>query len=212
MSTDLPSRQHAALLVAAQCAEVLRQRYGARRVIPFGSLVGDSPWHAGSDLDLAVEGLSAEALWEAAKHLEAMVPSWLVVDLVPLEHTHPTVRARILGEQPMPDNPYVALHTRLADELTGLERVAHGLEVALERGGVEPDEFAIRALASYVDDVYTGYERLYERVAVTLDGYVPQGERWQQVLLGQMGEPGGGGRPPVSCSWSRRETHLRGSG
>lgn len=174
MSTDLTSRrQHEALLVAAQYAEVLRQCYGARRVIPFGPLVGDVPWHEGSDLDLAVEGLSAAALWEAAKHLEAMVPSWFVVDLVPLEHTHPTVRARILGEQPMSDNPSVALQTRLADELTALERVARGSEVALERGGAEPDEFAIRALASYIDDVYTGCERLCERVAVTLDGGVP---------------------------------------
>ncbi len=30
-----------------------------------------------------------------------------------------------------------------------------------------------------------------------MDGGIPQGERWHQVLLGQMGEPGGGGRPPV---------------
>ena len=46
MSTDLTNRrQHAALLVAAQCAAMLLQRYGARRVIPFGSLVGDAPWH-----------------------------------------------------------------------------------------------------------------------------------------------------------------------
>ena len=98
----------------------------------------------------------------------------------------------------MPDNPYTSLHTRLADELAGLERVARGLETALlEHGGAEPDEFALRALASYIDDVYTGCERLCERVAVTLDGGVPQGARWHQVLLGQMGEPGGGGRPPV---------------
>jgi len=136
MSPDLMShRHHEAVLVAAQCAEVLRQRFGARQVIPFGSLVGDGPWHAGSDLDLAVEGLSAEALWEAAKYLETIVPSWLAVDLVSLEHAHPTVRARILGEQLMPDNPYGALHTRLADELQGLERVAQGLEAALERSG-----------------------------------------------------------------------------
>ncbi len=44
-------RQQEALLVAEQCAEMLRQRFGARTVIPFGSLVGDGPWHEGSDLD-----------------------------------------------------------------------------------------------------------------------------------------------------------------
>lgn len=65
------------------------------------------------------------------------------------------------------------------------------------RTTTEPDEFATRALASYVDDFYKGCERICKRVAVTLDGGLPQGERWHQVLLGQMGESGGAGRPPL---------------
>ncbi len=69
--------------------------------------------------------------------------------------------------------------------------------MALERAGSEPDEFASRALASYVDDFYKGCERLCERVAVTLDGGLPQGEGWHRVLLARMGEIGGEGRPPV---------------
>jgi hypothetical protein len=97
----------------------------------------------------------------------------------------------------MPESPFLALKSRLDDELIGLERIADGLEMALERVGEVPDEFAIRALASYVDDFYKGCERLCERVAVALDGGLPQGERWHQVLLGQMGEPGGHGRPPL---------------
>ena len=88
----------------------------------------------------------------------------------------------------MPESPYLALNIRLDDELIGLERIAEGLEMALERAGEAPDEFAMRALASYVDDFYKGCERLCERVAVALDGGLPQGERWHQVLLGQMGE------------------------
>jgi len=210
MRTDLTNRRrHEALLVAAQCAEMLLQRYGARRVIPFGSLVGDAPWHEGSDLDLAVEGLSAEALWEAEKQLEGMVPSWLTVDLVPLERAHPTVRARILGEQPRPGHPSLALHTRLADELQGLERVARGLEAALERSGAEPDACAIRALASYIDDVYTGCERLCERVAVTLDGACPRGNvgiRSSWAVWGSRGEVDVRQCVVAPCSWSWMST------
>jgi hypothetical protein len=67
----------------------------------------------------------------------------------------------------------------------------------LERVGAEPEEFVTRALASYVDDFYTGCERICERVAVVLDGGLPQGERWHQMLLGRMGEATGGGRPPL---------------
>jgi predicted nucleotidyltransferase len=166
-------------------------------VIPFGSVLEEGVWHERSDLDLAVEGVSPEALWQAEKDLEAMVPPWLKVDLMPLERAFPEVRSHILGERTMPESPYLALNIRLDDELIGLERIAAGLEMALERAGEALDEFAMRALASYVDDFYKGCERLCERVAVALDGGLPQGERWHQVLLGQMGEPGGHGRPPV---------------
>jgi hypothetical protein len=126
-----------------------------------------------------------------------MVPPWLEVDLIPLEHAFPEVRSRILGERTMPESPYLALQVRLDDALLGLERITEGLKMALERAGRRPDEFAMRALACYVDDFYKGCERLCERVAIALDGGLPQGERWHRALLGQMGEPGGRGRPPL---------------
>lgn len=106
----------------------MKQRFGAHRVIPFGSLVDEGPWHESSDLDLAVEGLSLEALWSAERELERIVPSWLEVDLLPLERAYPEVRARILGERPTPENPYLALKARLEDELVGLERITGGGE------------------------------------------------------------------------------------
>ncbi len=186
--SQLEGRQLEALAVAKQCSRILKERFGAEQVILFGSLAGDGPWHWNSDIDLAVTGLSSEALWEAQKQLEAVSPSWLTVDLVPLEQVYPEVQARILKTKPMPDNKYLALKNRLEDELIGLERVAQGLEAALERVSTTPDEFATRALVTYLDDFYKGCERLGERVAVTLDGGLPQGERWHQLLLGQMGE------------------------
>lgn len=195
MDKRLSNRRLEALALAERCTWVLKNRFGAKRVIPFGSVVGQGPWHESSDLDLAVEGLSSKALWEAEKELEAMAPPWLEVDLVPVEHLYPEVRASILGEKPMPGDIYLTLKARLEDELVNLERIAQGVTVALERAGEQPDEFASRALASYVDDFYKGCERICERIAVTLDSGLPQGERGHQVLLGQMGEPGGKGRP-----------------
>jgi predicted nucleotidyltransferase len=195
LNKKLSSRRLEALAVAEQCARVLKDDFGAKQVILFGSVVGQGPWHEGSDLDLAVEGLSAQALREAEKELETISPPWLEVDLVPLEHVYPEVRSYILGEKPMPDDVYLALKTRLEDEIVNLERVAQGVVIAIERAGEQPDEFAIRALASYVEDFYKGCERICERVAVALDDGLPQGERWHQVLLGRMGERGGKGRP-----------------
>lgn len=194
---QLESRRQVALSAVEQCIGILRERFGAEQVILFGSLAGDGPWHWNSDLDLAVVGLSPESFWEAQRQLEAVLPSWLTVDLVPLEQVDPEVQARILRTKPVSENQYLALKVRLEDELTNLERVAQGLEVALERVGAKPDEFATRALASYVDDFYQGCERLSKRVMVTLDEGLPQGERWHKMLLGQLGEPSTRGRPPL---------------
>jgi hypothetical protein len=148
-------------------------------------------------LDLAVEGLSSRELSLAGAELERVVPGWLEVDLVPLERVYPEVRARILGEKQMPENPYLALRTRLEEELIDLDRLDHGLTESLKRVGATPDEFSARALATYLDDLYKSCERICERVAVSLDGGLPEGERWHQAVLQQMGQPGGGGRPPV---------------
>jgi predicted nucleotidyltransferase len=190
-------RRQAALAAAEQCAALLKEQFGAQSVIPFGSVTGDTPWHAKSDLDLAVEGLSSAALWEAEKQLEALLPLWLELDLVPLEQAYPEVRADILGERTRPQDPRQALQRRLTDELTSLNKIVESLETALGRAGEEPDEFATRALSTYLDDFYKGCERICERVAVMLDGHLPQGDRWHQKLLGQMGETGGQDRPPL---------------
>ncbi len=190
-------RRQEALAAAERCVEMLKHRFGVQRVIPFGSLIGDGPWHEESDLDLAVEGLSSEDLWKAERELEEIVPAWLEVDLVPLERVYPEMRVRILGGRSMAENPRLGLKTRLEDELVGLERVVSGLAGGLERVGDDLDEFAVRALSSYIDDFYKGCERICERVAVTLDDGLPQGDRWHQALLEQMGAPGGEGRPAV---------------
>jgi hypothetical protein len=65
MRQELESRRQEALATAAACAHVLKSRYGARRVIPSGSVLEEGAWHERLDLDLAVEGLSSEALWQA---------------------------------------------------------------------------------------------------------------------------------------------------
>ncbi|MEW6753368.1 MAG: hypothetical protein AB1505_20660 [Candidatus Latescibacterota bacterium] len=96
------------------------------------------------------------------------MPAWLRVDLVPVEHTAPAGLARILGEKTMPPDAPANLTERLAGEL-----------------------------ASYVEDFYSGCERICQRVALALDGALPAGEDRHRQLLRQMGQPGGGGRPAV---------------
>lgn len=193
---SLAQRHQEALSIAEQCAEVLQKQFGAKQVIPFGSLVGDSPWHEASDLDLAIEGLSNEACWEAEAVLETILPPWLSVHLVLLESTPAEIRKHILEGFPMAENPRAALKLRLTVEIAALEPITAGLAEGLNRAGEQPDQFATRALASYVDDFYSGIERICERVAVTLDDELPTGEQWHRMLLYQMGQPRDN-RPPL---------------
>ncbi|MBW4516145.1 MAG: nucleotidyltransferase domain-containing protein [Timaviella obliquedivisa GSE-PSE-MK23-08B] len=71
----LERRRQEAIAVAEQCAQILRQDFGATKIILFGSLRGDAPWHWQSDLDLAVSGISDEALWQAHQQLALVMPA-----------------------------------------------------------------------------------------------------------------------------------------
>jgi predicted nucleotidyltransferase len=78
-------QQPMALAFATRCAQILRDRFRARRVIPFGSVVGHGTWHSGSDLALAVEGIPPEQFFQAWAALRELLPPGLDVDLVDLE-------------------------------------------------------------------------------------------------------------------------------
>jgi predicted nucleotidyltransferase len=93
------SRRRDALRAAVpELARKLVNDFGARRVLLFGSLAwGETDEN--SDIDLAVEGLSAACFFRALGELLAIAPA--PVDLVELELAEPGLRARIL-EQGIP--------------------------------------------------------------------------------------------------------------
>lgn len=196
-ATTLAQRRQVALAVAHDCEQVLRDRFRASNVRVFGSLAGQSPWHWDSDLDLAVAGLSFEQWLAAVEAVRAIAPDWLAVDLVRLETINPAVRRRILQDTSMPDNKFLALKEHLTDELRALEQTTAALTRAIQQAASVPEDFAVRTLASYLMDFYRRCERMSERVAVTLDGGLPQGKNWHQALLHQVAEPGGDNRPPL---------------
>ena len=193
----LEQRRQQALKIAQECAHILKQEFGATEVIVFGSLRGDAPWHWRSDLDLAVRGLSEPAIWEAYSKIEKVVPSWLRFDLVSVDDVSPQFRTRILQEQAMPQNKYLALKARLEVEMIAIERNIEALKTALAQVEAVPEIFVTPTLASYIADFYTGCEHLSERVAVTLDGGLPKGDNWHELLLRQVAEVGGEDRPPL---------------
>lgn len=75
-------------------AAILRTRYGAKRVILFGSLAHEAWYAADSDVDLAVEGLADDAIWRAWRAVEEIIGD-RPVDLVEVETARESLRSAI---------------------------------------------------------------------------------------------------------------------
>jgi predicted nucleotidyltransferase len=210
MSDQADTSQQEALEFAARCANLLQERFGAKRVIPFGSVVGHGTWHSGSDLDLAVEGVAPEQFFRAWSMLRELLPPGLDVDLVALEQASEGLRARILGDKPMPEEPLLALKELVEDELVALERIVNAVQEGVGSLEEPPSQFAMQALASYLHQFYTGCERILERIAVTVDGGLPGGAFSHANLLAQMAQELPGIRPAIlnGALWLRLQDYL----
>ena len=56
-----------------EAAAVVKTRFGARRVVLFGSLAHAAWFSADSDIDLGVEGLAGDAYWQAWRMVEEII-------------------------------------------------------------------------------------------------------------------------------------------
>jgi predicted nucleotidyltransferase len=196
--------------LATRCATVLRQCFGAKRVIPFGSVVGKGTWHSGSDLDLAVEGVAPEQFFRAWAALREILPPGLDVDLVDLEHAGEALRARILREKLMSEEPWRALKELVEDELAALGQIVQAMQEGMSALDADLSQFAMHALASYLHQFYTGCERIFERIALSVDGGLPGGAYSHANLLAQMARALPGVRPAVlpEALWLRLQDYL----
>jgi uncharacterized protein len=75
-------------------AELLRCKFGATRVIVFGSLVRDDRFDAESDIDMAVEGILPEDYFTAMAEVNEVSHQW--VDLKPMESLEPHFLQKVL--------------------------------------------------------------------------------------------------------------------
>ena len=175
---ELEQIKQEALVTVKKCTRLLKDNFGATEVILCGSLAGETPWHCHSDIDLAVKGMTKDAIWDAYSAIEEIVPHWLKVDLIPLEFAPVYLVDRILKKIPMPDSKYLALKSHIADEVKYLEDTIQTVTSLLNQKETIPEVALIPALASYIADFYTGCERISKRVAVYLDGGLPTSQNW----------------------------------
>lgn len=147
---------------AERIAAMLRKKFGATRIVLFGSLVAER-FSANSDIDLAVDGLAPAdyflALVEAGK---------LPVDLKPLGELFPHVRNRVLatGEETMRAMSPKRLRGVADDSSTELERLQRLSEdIAFVPAEIARDPGHARLfyenLALTLHNFYTGCERIF---------------------------------------------------
>lgn len=195
--TSPEERRKAVEEAAQECIRVAKEQFGVRAAYLFGSLRGDSPWHEGSDVDIAVEGLAPQDYWQAWSVLAQLLPPGVELDLITLESARPELVARIKGEVPMPADPKERLKVQIEEELASMGRATQAAERFLATGPEQPSELEIAGLGKYVHDFYNGAERIFERIAVALGEELPRGERWHVELLEQMQREAEGRRPAV---------------
>jgi hypothetical protein len=84
-------------------------------------------------------------------------------------------------------NPQAAiLSARIDTELSELGLVVERTLQAWDRAVKQDDDFYLDSVALNLHAFYSGLERLFEKLASTIDGAVPSAANWHQELLTQM--------------------------
>ena len=90
-------RRRRAWHVARQAAKVLREQFGAQRVVIFGSLAQRGWFTQWSDIDLAAWGVPDERFYQAVATITALSPAFKV-DLIDPATCRPRLRQAIARE------------------------------------------------------------------------------------------------------------------
>lgn len=91
------SRFKKAVEVASRAASILREEFGVKKVVEFGSLVQPHLFHIHSDIDLAVWGLVGLEYYRAIGILQSLDPQ-IKIDLVAFEDASKSIQETILRE------------------------------------------------------------------------------------------------------------------
>lgn len=90
LTADEQQERERLLQRVREAVAALKQRFGVRRAILFGSLASPVWFTPDSDVDLAVEGLAPSDFWEAWRVVEDIIAD-RPVDLIELETARPSL-------------------------------------------------------------------------------------------------------------------------
>ena len=89
------------------------------------------------------------------------------------------------------------LAARINAELREFDILVQRIELGMEKAKTQADDFYLDSVALNLHGFYSGVERLFEKIAGTVDGYLPEGANWHQELLNQMCVEVPGIRPAI---------------
>lgn len=78
------------------------------------------------------------------------------------------------------------LAARINSELAELKLVVERTILAWDKATQQNDDFYLDSVALNLHAFYSGLERIFEKLAATIDGTVPTAANWHQELLTQM--------------------------
>ncbi len=94
---ELNLRRERAWEVARKAATILKERFGATRVLVFGSLAHRAWFTPRSDIDLCVDGIPVDKFFHAEAEIEALA-SGFKVDLVDSTECSPKLQKQVEEE------------------------------------------------------------------------------------------------------------------
>ena len=212
---------------AHHLATVLYRDFGATKVAAFGSLTEPERFTEHSDIDIVVWGVSynkcLDALWET----KGLNPEFKI-DIINFKSINSLFRERILNQAIPIDKggtnvlklvnaagrengeTHIVNHDelmqRITDERKKIDRAIGSITELLQEIEVATPhhkKFFEELTAKKLAEVYSGIERIFERIANEIDKHLPKGERWHTDLLTQMAERRPE-RPPVISEGTRQ--------
>ena len=213
---------------ARRLAAVLYRDFGATKVAIFGSLTDPKRFRQNSDIDILVWGVSYDKCLDALWETKGLDPEFKI-DIINLKSVDRLFRERIISEAIPIDK--AGTHTltlvnpsdrengetyrvnrdeliqRITDERTKIDRTIGSIrELLQEIEGATPRhrKFFEELTAKKLAEVYSGMERIFERIANEIDKQLPTGDLWHTDLLTQMAERHPE-RPPVITKGIQRK-------
>jgi hypothetical protein len=92
------------------------------------------------------------------------------------------------------------LAARILTELKEISKLVCRIEQAWKKAIKREDDFYLDSVALNLHGFYSGLERIFEKIAASVDGSVPAGANWHKELLNQMSMDITGIRPAVISS------------